>query len=71
MRKKLSKWPLYVGIVLIAIALILGGVQDLRIYNIFGGGANKLYFYSSVGIILLVGIVLVAWSYMRKQKPQK
>jgi len=71
MKKKLRKGPLYVGVVLIAIALILGGVQDLRIYNIYGDGANKWYFYSSVGIILLIGIALAAWSYMRRQEPQK
>jgi NADH:ubiquinone oxidoreductase subunit 6 (subunit J) len=70
MRKKLSKSLLYVGIVLIAIALILGGVQDLRFYNIYGGETSKWYFYSSVGIILLIGVALVVWSYMR-QRPQK
>lgn len=66
-----SRLPsVYVGIVLIIIALILGGVQDLHFYNIYGGGASKWYFYSSIGIILLIGIALVAWSYMR-QRPQK
>jgi hypothetical protein len=70
MRRKLNKGPLYVGIVLIAIALILGGVQDLHFYNIYGGEVSKWYFYSSVGIILLIGIALVAWSYIR-QRPQK
>ena len=71
MRKKLSKGLLYAGIVLIAITLILGGVQDLHIYNIYDGGANKWYFYSSIGIILLIGIALVAWSYMRRTKGSK
>jgi len=70
-RRKLSKGLLYLGIVLIVIALILGGVQDLHMYNIYGSGANKSYFYSSIGIVLLIGIALAVWTYVRKQRPQK
>ncbi|MGA3192284.1 MAG: hypothetical protein ABSD73_07190 [Candidatus Bathyarchaeia archaeon] len=61
----------YVGIALIVIALILGGVQDLHVYSIYGSGANKWYFYGFVGIVFLIGIALVVWSYMKRQKPQK
>jgi len=61
----------YFGIVLMVIALILGGVQDLHAYNIYGSAANKWYFYSVIGIVFLVGIALVLWSYMKRQKPQK
>jgi hypothetical protein len=67
----LSNRLFYVGIVLIVIALMLGGVQDLHIYNIYGSGAHKWYFYSSIGIVLLIGIALAVWSYVRKQRPQK
>jgi surface polysaccharide O-acyltransferase-like enzyme len=61
----------YIGTALIVIALILGGVQDLHVYSIYGSGANKWYFYSSVGIVFLIGISLVVWSYMKRQKPQE
>lgn len=50
------------GIALIVIALILGGVQDLHVYSIYGSGANKWYFYSLVGIVFLIGVALVVWS---------
>jgi surface polysaccharide O-acyltransferase-like enzyme len=59
------------GIALIVIALILGGVQDLHVHSIYGSGANKWYFYSLVGIVLLIGVALVVWSYMKRQKPQE
>ncbi|HYB68827.1 MAG TPA: hypothetical protein VEC97_04695 [Candidatus Acidoferrales bacterium] len=42
-------------------------MQDLRVYSIYGSGANKRYFYSFIGIILLIGIALVAWSYVKRQ----
>jgi hypothetical protein len=67
----MKKGFFYVGIVLIVISLILGGVQDLHVYNIYGSGANKWYFYSFIGIVLLIGIAVVAWSYIKRQKPQK
>jgi hypothetical protein len=54
------------GAILIIIALILGGVQILHIYNIFGGSENRWYFYGGVGVIGLVGIALVAWALMKK-----
>jgi len=70
-RSKVKKGFFYIGIVLIVISLVLGGVQDLHVYSIYGSGANKWYFYSLIGIILLIGIALAAWSYMKRQKPQK
>jgi hypothetical protein len=68
---KMIKGLFYVGIALIVIALILGGVQDLHVNNIYGGGDNKWYFYSFIGVVFLIGIALVAWSYLKRQKPQK
>ena len=70
-RGKMKKGLFYVGIVLIVISLILGGVQDLHVYNIYGSGANKWYFYGVIGIVFLIGIALVLWSYVKRQKPQK
>jgi hypothetical protein len=58
---------LAIGATLIIIALILGGLQDLHIANIYGAVENKWYFYSAVGAILLVGIVLVAWGLIKKE----
>lgn len=65
------KGPFYVGLALIVIALILGGVQDLHVYSIYGSDANKWYFYGFVGIVFLIGIALVVWSFMKRQKPQE
>jgi hypothetical protein len=67
----MKKGFFYIGIVLLVISLIMGGVQDLHVYNIYGSGANKWNFYSFIGIVLLIGIALVAWSYLKRQKPQK
>jgi hypothetical protein len=53
--------------VLIVIALIFGGVQLLHIYNIYGKGSNRWYYYGSVGVIGLIGIILAAWGFLKKQ----
>jgi Na+/melibiose symporter-like transporter len=65
----LDKRILAVGVVLIIIALILGGVQKF-VMNIYGSSDNKWYFWVLVGLIGLIGIILAAWSYMRKPKPK-
>ena len=57
------------GIVLIIIALILGGIQHFGMYNFYGTIDNKWYFYGAAGIIGLVGIILAAWSAMKKEAP--
>ena len=57
------------GIVLIIIALILGGMQHYGMYNFYGTEGYKWYFYGAVGIIGLVGIILAAWSAMKKEAP--
>ena len=58
-----------IGAVLIIVALILGGLQLLHIYNIYGTSYNKWYFYGAVGVIGLIGIILAAWGLMKKETP--
>jgi O-antigen/teichoic acid export membrane protein len=55
------------GAVLVLVAIILGGIQLLRIFNIYGASGNRWFFYGSVGVIGLVGIILLAWSFMKKE----
>jgi len=56
------------GAVFIAISLILGGVQDLYLYNIYGAVSNKWYFYAVITVILIIGIVLASWGLLKKEK---
>jgi hypothetical protein len=58
-----------IGAVLIIVALILGGLQLLHIYNIYGTSDYKWYFYGAVGVIGLIGIILAAWGLMNKDTP--
>jgi predicted transporter len=58
---------LAIGATLIVITLILGGLQDLHIANIYGGVENKWYFYGVVGALLLMGIILVGWGLLKKK----
>ena len=62
---------LVLGLALILTALIFGGVQLLHIYNIYGRGSNRWYFYGAVGTIGILGIMLVAWGLLRKEKPEQ
>lgn len=58
----------YGGILLIIIAIILGAIRYFGSYD-FGftyGGGYGWYFYGLMGVIGLIGIVLAAWSYMKK-----
>ncbi|MGD0978991.1 MAG: hypothetical protein ABR962_07620 [Candidatus Bathyarchaeia archaeon] len=68
----MDKRILALGIVLIIIAIILGAVRYSGAYD-FGvgyGSGGGTYFYGLAGIIGLIGIILAAWSYMKKlEKP--
>ncbi len=64
----MNRTILAAGVVLIIIALILGAVRLSGAYD-FGfsyGTGSGWYFYGLVGIIGLIGIILSAWSYMKK-----
>jgi len=56
---------LFLGVVLVIIAIILGAVQHFGT-NLYGSADNKWYFWGMVGIVGLIGIVLAAWSFMKK-----
>lgn len=62
---------LLLGAALIVIALILGGIQLLDIYNFSQFVGRRLYFYGIVGIIGLIGIILVLWGLIKKEAPAK
>jgi hypothetical protein len=60
---------LYLGIVLIIIGIIFGAIRYFQAYD-FGisyGAGYGWYYYGLFGIIGLIGIVLAAWSFMKKQ----
>ncbi len=54
------------GLLLIVISVIVAAVQDLHIYNIYGDVSNKWYFYGAVSAILILGIILAAWGFVKK-----
>jgi len=60
---------LILGAALIIVALIVGGVQLLHVYNIYGAGSNRWYFYGAVGAVGLIGIILAAWGWLKKEMP--
>jgi hypothetical protein len=63
----MNKMTLAFGILLIIIALILGGVQlAAHVFNIYGSTTTKYGYYGVVGVIGLIGIIIAAWSYMKK-----
>ena len=59
------------GAVLIFIALVLGGMQLLEVYNFAQFVGRRLYFYGIVGIIGLFGIILAFWGLMKKETAAK
>mgnify|MGYP001600229153 CR=1 FL=1 len=66
----MDKGILAAGIILITIAIILGAVQHFGVVNIYGSGDTyKWLFYGLIAVIALIGIILAAWSYMRKPAP--
>ena len=62
----MDKRILALGVVLIIIAIVIGAVRASG-YT-FGGHTTAVY--GIAGIIGLIGIILVAWSYMMKPKPK-
>jgi len=54
------------GILLIIIAIILAVVQHFGVANLYGDVSNRWYFYGLVIIIGIIGIILIAWAYMKK-----
>lgn len=68
----MNKMMLGLGVVLIIVAIILGAVRYLGVYD-FGlsyGTGNGWYFYGLAGVIGLVGIALAAWGYMKQPTQQ-
>jgi hypothetical protein len=61
------------GIVLVLIAVILFVAQHFYFgpngQSLYGDAGNRWYFYGLVAIIGLIGLILAAWSYLKK-KPQ-
>lgn len=58
------------GIVIIIIALILGGLQLFNTPDFTVAlGIRHLYVYGLFGVIGLIGIILAAWGAMKKEKP--
>lgn len=59
------------GILLIIIAIILAAVQHFNVYNLYGDVSNKWYFYGLVIVIGIIGIILIAWGYMKSSSSPK
>jgi hypothetical protein len=57
---------LILGAVLIIIAIILAITQHYNIYNFYGDVANKWYFWGGIIIIGIIGLIIAAWSYIKK-----
>jgi len=58
---------LIVGIVLIIIAVILGGIQVSHAHNFYGAAKYKWYFYGGVAVVGIVGIILTVWGAVKKE----
>jgi hypothetical protein len=67
-----SKIVLYGGILLILIAIILGGLQHFGSYSFYGSNSDyKWPFYGMVACIGLIGIILAALPLMKKPAETK
>lgn len=63
----MDKMAFALGIVLIIIALIIGAVQlTSHVFNIYGSTTTKYGYYTVIAAIGLIGIIVAAWSFMRK-----
>ncbi|MCJ7767130.1 hypothetical protein MUP79_01890 [Candidatus Bathyarchaeota archaeon] len=59
------------GALLIIIALILGAVDYLGYYDFGPMFGRHMYFYSVMGVIGLIGIILAVWPMMKQEAPKK
>jgi hypothetical protein len=57
------------GVVLVLIALVLGGAEYFGLYDFTQVMGRHLYVYGLFGIIGLIGIIMVAWAFMKKENP--
>jgi hypothetical protein len=63
----MNKMTLVLGIVLVIVALLLGAVQLIgHVFSIYGSTTTKYGYYVVVGVIGLIGIIITAWSYLKK-----
>ncbi len=70
---RLNKAAVGVGIVLIIIGIILAGLRYFQVYD-FGfayGEGIGWEFYVIALIIFIIGIILAAWGYMKKEGEAK
>lgn len=67
---KIRVLALILGAVLVIIAAVLGLVQILHVYNIYGVAANKWYFYGCVATSGIVGLLLAVWGLLKKDQKQ-
>jgi hypothetical protein len=58
------------GMVFVVIALTLGGIQDLHVYELYGSGSYKWYFYGFIGVILLLGAILAVYGLRKNRHKQ-
>jgi uncharacterized membrane protein SirB2 len=56
------------GILLIIIGIILAVVEH---YEKLAGKSNEWYFYGLAAIIVIIGLILIAWGYMKSSSPKK
>jgi surface polysaccharide O-acyltransferase-like enzyme len=59
------------GTLLIIIAIILAAIQHFGGYNLYGDPGNKWYFYGLIIIIGIIGVILIAWGYMKSSSSKK
>ena len=56
------------GIVLIIVGIMFAVAEHV---DKFYGRSNEWYFYGLAAIIVIIGLVLLAWGYMKSSSPKK
>jgi uncharacterized membrane protein len=59
------------GVLLIIIAIILAAVQHSGVAKLYGAASNKSYFYGLLVVIGIIGIIFIAWGFMKGSSPKK